>query len=99
MRGYRVSKVVAPEPTQRNVVIELVPREGYGARDRVDQAGRETERRFVKADVTFSESVFDEAVERDAEVEDEGRRESRQMVGHKGIVDALEWLLAILPGS
>ena len=96
--GDGVRDVVARIPAYGSVAVaRLVTPEHYAARQRVDQRRRESERRTIEAHVFVGHPLLLEAVEGDAEVEDEGRREGRQMVGHERVVETLERQLAALP--
>ncbi len=91
MGGNCVRDVVARIPTKERVPITgFIPSEGFGARERIDQRGGEAERCLIEAKILIRRPFLLETIEGETEVEDESRRECRQVVGHKCVVEALE---------
>ncbi len=93
-----VGEVVALAAAQSVVVGKSPDAEVNGAGKLTDEGFGQAERTDVEALIGAAVALFDEAVVRPANVDDEGRGKSGDPVCHIGVVDALEGLLAIGAG-
>ena len=81
---------------ERGISIEFVTAEKFSARQLTDRRGRKAQRGQVEAKVSRAETLLNEAVERNACVANERRRERSDPVHDGGPIEPLEGLLTIL---